>query len=128
MGPVAPDGPYPWYLPPQGGPSTDRVTDAETRRWEVVIFTPRGGYAGGGAGYDQYLHCSPSEQNVPISHNSSEIGAMFGGRASPGVTGTREVSGTGDTGMGGIVGGGEAGRSSRDGDGGGATGWGGGRA
>ena len=47
MGPDSPDGTYPWGLPPQGGPSSDRAKALALRRRGVVLTTPGGDYAEG---------------------------------------------------------------------------------
>ena len=117
MYPDALDGLYLQGLPPQGGLSADGATDAGTIQRGVVPPTPGGGYAGGGAEYDQDLHHSLSEKNFPIYCDSSDTGAVSGGGVAPRGTDPQSVVGMGGYVMVGCKGVNEGGRGCRGGKG-----------
>ena len=116
MGTDASYGPDPWGLPPLGGPSDDSDTAMETIRWVVVLLTHRGGYVGLWDRYDQDLHRSMQEHNLPIYHYWSNIGALSYKRGVNRGTGPKVVVITFWVGLGGTTRSGKVSGSRRDGD------------
>ena len=88
----------------------------------MVLPNPGRGYPGYGYGYDRELHYSPSENNCPIYRSLSIIGAMYGIRVAPEVTGYKIVVITEGHGLVGRTVGGDSSRYGGDRCGGGEVG------